>query len=95
MPAGKPEFLRGDCNGDGNVDLADAVCAINWLFGGAVELSCLSALDTNGDATVDIADPVSLLSFLFGGGSAPVEPFPGCGAANAALGCVNPTTCVR
>ncbi len=27
-------FLRGDCTGDGNVDIADAVALLNFLFGG-------------------------------------------------------------
>ncbi len=93
----KLTFLRGDCNDDGKVDLADAVCTLNWLFGGAATPGCLAALNTNGDAAVNITDPVSLLDFLFGGGSKPVDPFPDCGPgilpADAELGCVNPRNC--
>ncbi len=95
--AGGLSFLRGDCNADAEVNLADAVCMLSWLFGGAEEPACLSALDTNGDAGIDIADPVSLLNFLFGGGPVPVQPFPDCGPekpeANGNLGCVTPPSC--
>ena len=61
-----PSFLRGDCNGDREVNVTDAVCALRWLFGGA-DPGCHAALDTNGDSAVNIADPVSLLNFLFAG----------------------------
>ena len=88
------KFERGDCNGDGDVNLSDAVCILTWLFGGAATPGCIAALNTNGDATVDIADPVSLLNFLFAGGPAPVDPFPECGPGTfAAVGCVNPPNC--
>ncbi len=84
-------FRRGDCTGDGNVDIADATCALNWLFAEAPVPGCLAALNTNGDNTVDLADPVFLLNFLFAGGPAPVDPFPDCGPgmlpADAELGC--------
>ena len=90
-------FLRGDCNDDGDVNIADATCALNWLFAGGPMPGCLAALNTNGDGAVDIADPVYLLGFLFGGGSAPAAPFPDCGPgmlpADKVLGCVNPPDC--
>ncbi len=90
----RTEFVRGDCTGDGEVDLADAVCELNWLFAGAATPGCVAALNSNGDDKVDIADPVSPLNFLFGGGPAPAAPFPDCGPgmlpADAELGCVNP-----
>ena len=90
-------FLRGDCNGDGDVNLSDAACGLTWLFAGAAEPGCVAALNTNGDADIDIADPVSLLNFLFGGGPAPAAPFPECGPgvlpADPVLGCANPPAC--
>lgn len=92
---GENRFLRGDCNDDGNVDLADAVCKLNWLFGGAGKPGCLAALNTNGDADVNIADPVALLNFLFGGGPIISDPFPDCGPGMlpVELGCANPPDC--
>ncbi len=90
-------FVRANCNGDGGVDISDAVCILNWLFAGAPEPGCLASLNANGDGEVNITDPVWLLSFLFAGGPAPMEPFPDCGPgmlpADTALGCANPPNC--
>ncbi len=92
-----PAFLRGDCNDDGDVNLADAQCTLNWLFAGPPKPGCIAALNTNGDEDVNIGDPVFLLNFLFAGGPAPVAPFPDCGPgtlpADEQLGCVNPPHC--
>ena len=90
-------FLRGDCTGDSNVDLSDAVCALNWLFRETAMPGCIAALNTNGDADVNITDAVSLLNFLFAGGPAPVAPFPDCGPAafeaDEVLRCANAPNC--
>ncbi|MCA8961073.1 MAG: hypothetical protein KDC38_11200, partial [Planctomycetes bacterium] len=72
------EFVRGDCNGDGVDDIADAVCALGYLFLGAAA-SCLDALDSNDSGILDIADPVYLLEALFVSGPLPPAPFPSCG----------------
>ena len=92
-----PHFLRGDCNDDGEINIADPVCILNWLFGGNAAVGCKAALNTNGDAVVNITDAVSLLDFLFGGGSAPAAPFPDCGPsllpAAVELGCASPPDC--
>jgi hypothetical protein len=77
-PAGA-RFLRADCNGNGAVDISDAICILNWLFIGAGEPSCIAAANPNGDAAVDISDASHLLNYLFLGGPAPVAPFPECG----------------
>ncbi len=97
---GPPQLLfrRGECNGDGRVDISDAVCIFSWLFLGAVDPGCVAATNVNGDAKVDISDAVSLLGFLFIGGPPPVMPFPGCGVGgldnDTAIGCwVPPESC--
>ena len=90
-------FLRGDCNGEGKVDIADAVCILNWLFAGGATPGCVAATNTNGDDAANIADATYLLNYLFGGGPAPAQPFPDCGPgvlpADTALGCANPPDC--
>ncbi|MAG94416.1 MAG: hypothetical protein CMJ48_11800 [Planctomycetaceae bacterium] len=95
---GQARFLRGECNDDGEVDIADAVCTLNWQFAGTPAPGCVAATNTNGDEAVDLSDAVWLLNFLFVGGPAPVEPFPDCGpgtmAVDAALGCqMRPERC--
>lgn len=59
-------FRRGDSNRDGNVNVADAIHALDYLFGGTVlVLPCADATDANDDGFVDIADAVAIVSRLF------------------------------
>lgn len=80
-------FLRSDCNGEGNVDLSDAVFSLNYLFTGGATPGCLDACDSNADLLLDLSDAVHTLTFLFLGGAAPAEPFPACGHGPAPVGC--------
>jgi hypothetical protein len=91
---GVPSFIRGDANGDGKVDLSDAVCTLSRLFlgtGSCQSVLCEDALDTNDDGKIDVSDPVYLLDFLFLGGPEPPAPFlvPGKDLTDDALGCGN------
>jgi hypothetical protein len=74
------EFRRGDSNGDGEIDIADAVDLLFYLFLKDRTLACPDAADANDDRQIDIADPISLLSLLFGGAGDLPSPFPGCGS---------------
>ena len=79
------EFVRGDCNDDGNINISDPVCILNWLFlGGPTPGSgCVAVANTNGSESngkVDLSDGVYLLNHLFLGGPAPTPPFPECGS---------------
>jgi hypothetical protein len=100
--AGEPEFVRGDCNGDGEVtgSVSDALVLLRWSFLGGAEPPCLAACDANGDGRVvgEVSDAVYILSFNFLGGRAPPAPFPTCGPlvllGDAALGCLrSPLEC--
>jgi hypothetical protein len=74
-----PYFSRGDTNGDGGFDIADAINLLTYLFGSG-SVSCLSACDGNDDGGVDVADAITILAALFGGGELPPTPGPGrCG----------------
>ena len=71
------EFLRGDGNDDGGVNIADAVYLLNALFvPGSPQTSCTDTQDTNDDGGVNIADAVFVLNALFVPGSPPL-PDPG------------------
>ncbi len=87
-------FRRGDGNGDGSLDIGDAVFILQVLFSGA-PAECQDALDGNDDGGSDIADVVYILAYTFSGGTAPAAPFPGCGVDPTAdpLGCVHVATC--
>ena len=69
--------LPGDCNGDGLLDVSDAVCIMDLLFLGSRSSSCgeaateagtIGLLDWQADGGVDLSDGVALLQHLFGGG---------------------------
>lgn len=61
------EDLRiGDVNGDGVVDIADAVALLRYLAGYVDESTIPANGDFNGDGAVDIADAVALLRYLAG-----------------------------
>ena len=70
----RTEFLRGDVNGSGTVNLADGVALLTALFASG-PISCLDAGDVNDDGSNNVADVVALLSFLFQAGSPPPAPF--------------------
>lgn len=74
-------FVRGDCNADGQFDLADAVFSLSALFvAGSDEPTCESACDGNDDDSIDISDPIfSLSALLVLGSPRPTAPFPACG----------------
>jgi hypothetical protein len=69
-------FLRGDPNGDGSVDLGDALHLLFALFGGGPAAGCPDAADMNDDGSLDLSDALVLLGHLFlGEGPLPV-PYP-------------------
>ena len=86
-PREEPTFLRGDCNGDGVMDISDAIRQIRILFQGGAAQDCPAACDINGDSRSDISDVVYALNFLFRGRWAPPAPWPECGGALAGLEC--------
>ena len=73
-----PRFIRGDTNSDGQVNLSDAIFALNFLFTLGLEPTCLKAADVNDDGEIDVSDPVFLLLALFRDQEIP-QPFPGRG----------------
>jgi len=56
----EPANPKGDLNGDGKTDMADAVSVLNLMAEGSDD----SAADLNGDGKVDIADFVSVLNLM-------------------------------
>ncbi|MCA8960646.1 MAG: dockerin type I repeat-containing protein, partial [Planctomycetes bacterium] len=92
---GGQEFVRGDVNQDGAVNIADVVALLDQLFSGGAPSTCQSSLDGNDDGMVDVADAIRVLNFLFSGGAALDAPFPSCGedATSDSLTCDSFTTC--
>lgn len=89
LSVGGTAFVRGDCNGDGTVDLTDALRNLLELFGGADPVKCPDACDADDDEQRNLTDSVIILGYLFNGGRPPASPFPGSGLdpSGEALGC--------
>jgi hypothetical protein len=65
------EYLHGDANCDGDVNVADAVYIINYVFKGGPGPIPYLAGDANGDADVNVADAVYLINYIFKDGPPP------------------------
>ncbi len=79
-PLPEPQFLRGDANNDGRVNIGDTQYILDWLFRGSVPTPvCLDATDTNDDGRITITDAIRILNFLFGGTENIPPPYPGRG----------------
>lgn len=70
------QFIRGDCNSNGVVNLQDIVILLTYLFNGGMDVVCFDAADGNDSGSVDIADSVFIMNFLFNGGRVLPYPFP-------------------
>ncbi|MFQ5653891.1 MAG: hypothetical protein ACE5GW_04055 [Planctomycetota bacterium] len=74
-------FVRGDCNQDTLIDIADVLFVADYLFVGGSQPSCFDACDSNDDGVLDISDPLYLLFHMFVAGSPPPPlPFPAPGS---------------
>jgi hypothetical protein len=91
-----PRFLRGDANGDGAIDLSDAIATLGFLFQNLPRGACGDATDANDDGQIDISDSITVLLYLFRDG--PPLPPPGgleCGVdlTDDSLGCGRSGVC--
>ncbi len=71
--------ICGDANGDGNLNISDAVYLIAYIFaGGTAPGACAGYAngrgDANGDGTINVSDAVYLISFIFSHGPDPHCP---------------------
>jgi hypothetical protein len=65
------EYLVGDPNGDGIVNVADVVYLVNYLYRSGTEPNPPDAGDVTCDEVVDVADVVYLVNYLYRGGPEP------------------------
>ena len=94
-PADLP-FRRGDTNGDGTVNIADAVATLDTLFVGNGRFVCMDASDSNDDGAVDISDAINSLLVLFvGRGDIPAPGVEECGfdPTDDGVGCEQSVNC--
>lgn len=57
-------LINGDVNGDREVDIADAVCILNYLMGNPPAGFNAAAADVNGDGMVDITDAETIVNII-------------------------------
>lgn len=58
--------LKGDANGDGQVDIADITAIASYILGNNPEAFVNYAADANDDGTIDIADITTVASIILG-----------------------------
>ena len=63
---GEPTTVRGDADGDGSVDVTDAVLLTNHYLAGTTSKMKRSAADVNQDGDVDVTDAVSIVNMYLG-----------------------------
>jgi len=82
-------FIRGDANSDGQVNIADAVAILQYLFGDTKQ-ACDDAIDVNDDGFLMIDDAIRLLMYLFVSPDPPIPApagVPGPDPTQDSLGC--------
>lgn len=73
------QFIRGDVNADGFVNVADIDFLGSAIAGTGPMPGIVDAADVNDDGIVHIGDLVYLSAFLFEGGAEPPAPYPALG----------------
>jgi len=67
-------FLRGDANGDGELNIADGQFIFSFLFLGGEAPVCPDAADAGDEGSITVSSGIYILNFLFLGGDAPPDP---------------------
>ncbi len=97
-PSPLPQFVRGNANDDGKVNIADAIFILQYLFSRGSPPPCLEAADANDGGAIDIGDGIAVLGALFGGRKVPLPaPRDYCGVDPTpdALGCASYRSCLE
>lgn len=68
------QFVCGDADGGGTINLLDITYLISYLYKGGPAPEPIEAGDANGDGTINLLDITYLISYLYRGGPEPVCP---------------------
>lgn len=64
-----PMVVLGDVNGDGKVNITDAVGIVNYLLGNPSDRFIESAADVNNDGNITITDAVAVVNMILNQGN--------------------------
>ncbi len=78
-PIQEREFIRGDLDDSGHLNLTDSILLLSWLFFDDTEPGCIETADINNDDNLNLVDPIQLLFYLFLSQVPPAEPLNNCG----------------
>lgn len=67
-------YVCGDANGDDDINVADPVFVINYVFRGGPAPDPLESGDANCDGGINVGDAVHVINHVFNGGPAPCCP---------------------
>ena len=89
------EFVRGDVDANGVVNVTDAIVLLGYLFRGEAAPGCPKAADADDDGRVNVRDAFSILTYLFAGAGPLPEPFGVCSRDQTPdpLSCQSSPTC--
>ena len=91
------EFIRGDVDGNGNLELLDAITVLQFVFlTPRPAIACLDAADADDTGNLDQFDGVQILQRVFVDSTVPIPaPFPDCGSDSTPddLGCESFADC--
>lgn len=65
------QFVCGDADSNGSVEIFDAIYLINYIFRDGPPPSLFAVGDANCDSAINISDAVYLIVYIFSGGPAP------------------------
>jgi outer membrane protein assembly factor BamB len=68
------QYVCGDANGDGVVNVGDVVFLIAYIFSGGFPPDPVEAGDANCEGAVNVGDAVYLIAYIFSGGPGPCCP---------------------
>jgi hypothetical protein len=66
-------YICGDANGDGVVNVSDAVYIINYIFAGGAAPDPLESAEVNCDGDVNVSDAVWIINYIFMDGYEPCD----------------------
>ncbi len=73
-PGGGQEFIRGDADDNGSLQLTDGIFILNFLFLGGGTPGCTESADADNNGSIQLTDGIFILNFLFLGGDATPAP---------------------